>query len=132
VTCVLDVSTAVAALIGRGPERDWALDLVLSQELAAPHFMLAEAANQLRRASLLRRVPDEQAGLAFRELLVMPVTLYAFVDYGQRVWQLRNTVTAYDAWYVALAEDLGVPMATIDNRLIRSPGPRCPFLTFEP
>jgi predicted nucleic acid-binding protein len=43
------------------------------------------------------------------------------------VRQLRVTVSAYDAWYVALAEALDVPFATLDSRLARAPGPRCAF-----
>jgi len=63
-------------------------------------------------------------------LLLLKVTLFPYVPSGTRVWQLKGSVTAYDAWYVALAEDLGVPLATLNGSLVRSPGPRCPFLTF--
>ncbi|MGI9033553.1 MAG: type II toxin-antitoxin system VapC family toxin [Acidimicrobiales bacterium] len=44
-----------------------------------------------------------------------------------RVWELRRVVTAYDAWYVAVAESLSVPLATLDRKLGRAPGPRCAF-----
>jgi len=43
------------------------------------------------------------------------------------VWDLRTNVTAYDAWYVALAETLGAKLATLDTRLSRATGPRCGF-----
>jgi predicted nucleic acid-binding protein len=33
----------------------------------------------------------------------------------------------YDAWYVALAEFLGVKLATLNARLAQAPGPRCGF-----
>jgi predicted nucleic acid-binding protein len=46
-----------------------------------------------------------------------------------RAWVLRHSVTVYDAAYVALAEALDAPMMTLDLRLARAPGPRCPFLT---
>jgi predicted nucleic acid-binding protein len=36
-------------------------------------------------------------------------------------------LTCYDAWYVALAEFLGVRLATLNARLARAPGPRCGF-----
>jgi len=42
-----------------------------------------------------------------------------------RAWQLRDTVTAYDAQYVALAEFLDVPLVTADGRLSRASGLRC-------
>ena len=40
----------------------------------------------------------------------------------QRIWALRQNLTAYDAAYVALAEALGVPLLTRDLRLSRSSG----------
>jgi predicted nucleic acid-binding protein len=40
-----------------------------------------------------------------------------------------HTVTSYDAWYVALAEALELPLATLDGRLSRARGVGCKFLT---
>jgi predicted nucleic acid-binding protein len=45
------------------------------------------------------------------------------------VWELRENVTAYDGWYVALAESLGARLATLDVRLTKASGPRCAFTT---
>jgi predicted nucleic acid-binding protein len=36
-------------------------------------------------------------------------------------------LSCYDAWYVALAEFLGVKLATLNARLARAPGPCCGF-----
>ena len=36
--------------------------------------------------------------------------------------------STYDAWYVALAEALDLPLATLDARMSRAPGPECEFL----
>ena len=44
-----------------------------------------------------------------------------------RIWELRDNVTPYDAAYVALAENLGVTLVTADARLARAPGTRCAF-----
>ena len=49
--------------------------------------------------------------------------------FAQRIWELRGNVTAYDAWYVALAEALGSELATVDLRLSRASGCQCVFLT---
>jgi len=57
----------------------------------------------------------------------------ALIDYRRlwrRVWDLRENMTTYDAAYVSLAEYLEEPLATLDGRMVRSPGPRCEFLTF--
>ena len=45
----------------------------------------------------------------------------------ERLWSLRETVSAYDASYVAVAEALDVPLLTADARLARAPGPTCPI-----
>jgi predicted nucleic acid-binding protein len=42
-----------------------------------------------------------------------------------RAWELRENLTLYDAWYVALAELLDARLATLDTRLARAPGPAC-------
>lgn len=44
----------------------------------------------------------------------------------ERVWELRANVSAYDAVYVALAENLDVSLLTADRRLGRVPAFRCP------
>jgi len=44
---------------------------------------------------------------------------------------LRNNLTSYDAWYVALAEALGCPLATLDKRLVRAAGPTCKCVTLS-
>jgi predicted nucleic acid-binding protein len=37
-------------------------------------------------------------------------------------------VSCYGEWYVAVAEVLGAPLATLDARLANSPGAHCRFL----
>jgi predicted nucleic acid-binding protein len=43
----------------------------------------------------------------------------------ERVWDLRDNLSVYDACYVAMAEPLGCDLLTADARLIRAPGVRC-------
>jgi predicted nucleic acid-binding protein len=130
VTLVVDASVVVAALIDSGPEGAWAAQLLGSDDLAAPHLMPAEAANVLRLAALAGDVSRESATLGYTDLLALPVELFPYQPFALRVWELRETVTAYDAWYVALAEELGLTLATLDARLARVAGPRCRFQTF--
>ncbi len=54
---------------------------------------------------------------------------YSYRELAGRIWELRNNITIYDAWYVALAEALDARLATLDVRLARAPGVRCPFVT---
>ena len=103
--------------------------MLASDELAAPHLMPAEAANILRRASLAGDVSSESAALAHADLLQLRTALFPYEPFAERVWELRTQVTAYDAWYVALAESLDANLATLDRRLARAPQTRCEFLT---
>ena len=127
-TAVVDASVIVAALVDDGPTGRWAEALVAGQPLAAPHLMPVEAANILRRAALAGDLSDDIASLAHADLVALPAELFPYEPFATRVWELRGSVTTYDAWYVALAESLAVPLATLDERLARAPGPRCTFL----
>jgi predicted nucleic acid-binding protein len=127
-TLVVDASLVVAALVDSGPDGEWASQEVARQPLAAPHLLLAEVANILRRATLARQITEESAAVAHADLLELRVELFAYEPVAARVWDLRSTVTAYDAWYVALAESLDAPLATLDRKLSRASGPRCRFL----
>lgn len=89
--------------------------------------MPVEAANILRRAALSSDISDSIASLAHVDLLDLPVELFAYELVAERAWELRGSVTSYDAWYVALAEALDAPLATLDRRLSRASGPRCSF-----
>jgi predicted nucleic acid-binding protein len=59
----------------------------------------------------------------------LEIELFAFDPFADRIWGLRYNVTSYDAWYVALAEALNLPLATLDKPLSRAKGPKCKFLT---
>jgi predicted nucleic acid-binding protein len=126
---VVDAGFVVVALVDSGPVGTWADGLLGREELAAPHLMPAEAANILRRASLSGEISSDTASLAHADLLALGVELFAYEGFATRAWELRQNVTAYDAWYVALAEYLATTLATVDLRLSRARGPRCSFAT---
>jgi predicted nucleic acid-binding protein len=44
---------------------------------------------------------------------------------ADRIWQLRENMTAYDAGYVALAEQLTASLLTCDRKYTAVPGLRC-------
>lgn len=128
-TVVLDASVAVAGLVDTGTDGRWAERLLADEPLAAPHLFPVEVANILRRASLSGAISPDVAALAHADLVELRVELFPYVPFAERVWELRDNVSAYDAWYVALAERLDLPLATLDVRLSRASGPRCQFLT---
>jgi predicted nucleic acid-binding protein len=56
------------------------------------------------------------------------MTRYPVFPFLERVWELRDNVSAYDAAYIALAELLGCSLLTVDSRLGGAPGVRCPVI----
>lgn len=131
-TLVVDASAVVAALTDSGADGRWAETALTSGSLASPQLLTAEAANILRRAALTGAISAEQASLAYADLLELRVELFPYIPFAARIWELRDNVTCYDAWYVALAETLNAPLATLDVRLAKAPGPRCRFLLSGP
>jgi predicted nucleic acid-binding protein len=111
-----------------GAEGRWAEDVVRAGNLIAPHLALVEATNILRRLELEGRLGRMEAGAAARDLLLLDLELVPFTPFAERVWELRANVTSYDAWYVAVAEQFDLPLATLDRRLAKATGPRCRFL----
>jgi predicted nucleic acid-binding protein len=128
VTVVLDASVLAAAIADSGHEGEWATELVTSGTLLAPHLAMVECANVLRRATLAGRLDESVAAQAHADLLALNIELLPYAPFAERVWELRGTLTAYDAWYVAVAEAAAAPLATLDRRLVRAKGPRCRFL----
>ena len=128
-TMVLDASAAVAVLLDKGANGRWARQQLATGSAAAPHLMPAEAANILRRATRSGEISADTASLAHADLLELDVELFDYRPLATRVWQLRENVTSYDGWYVALAESLAVDLVTLDRRLARAPGCLCAFRT---
>lgn len=124
----MDASAVVAALVDDGLDGRWAASVMSERDLHAPRVMPVEVVNVLRRASSARSVGDAAASLAFEDLLNLRVTLYPFQALAERVWELREHVTAYDAWYVALAEAIDDYLVTLDLRLAHAEGPLFRFL----
>lgn len=122
---VVDSSVLAAAMIDAGDSGHWAEESMVGTQLAAPHLVLAEVSNILRRAGLAGDVTQEEASLAHADLTEVDLELFPFEPFSSRVWELRANLTAYDAWYVALAEMLECPVLTLDHRLARAPGVRC-------
>jgi predicted nucleic acid-binding protein len=131
VSLVVDSSVIVAALIDTGPNGLWAEQAVEREELYAPELVRAEVINILRRFERAKQITTPEANAAREDLMQLEIELFPFDPFSDRIWELRHTVTSYDAWYVALAENLGLPLATLDDRLARANGPKCEFRTPE-
>lgn len=130
-TVVVDASVVVSALVDGGAVGRWSEERLSSGPIAAPHLLPVEVANILRRAALRGDISADTASLGHADLQGLPVELFPYSLVAERTWELRENLTLYDAWYVALAELLGAGLATLDERLARAPGPTCRFVLYS-
>ncbi len=125
---VIDASVLTAFYAADDPRRDAvAARLATGDALFAPAHVDAEVVSALRglghRSPVLRAaVPD-----ALRHLAGFPIRRMLLAPLLDRMWELRDNVTPYDAAYVALAERLDGPVITCDAKLAAASGPRCAF-----
>ena len=126
---VIDSSVLVAALVDTGPHGAWAENLIAEGSIHAPELARAEATNIFRSLERAKLITTPEANAAQDDLMQLDIDLFPFEPFADRIWELRHNVTSYDAWYVALAEALKLPLATLDERLSKSNGVTCEFLT---
>jgi predicted nucleic acid-binding protein len=120
---VVDASIAAEILLGR-PGDVAGLERLFGtrQDMHAPELFDAEVANVIRGAWLDKDISGQAGEMAISFLRAFPITRHSHEPFLERVWELRQNVTAYDAMYVALAELLDAPLITRDRRLARSSG----------
>jgi len=120
---VLDASAAV----------DWLLQTPAGQRiekriyshhetLHAPHLLDLEVTQVLRRLVEQEKVSAHRANEAVGDLLDLRITRYPHFVFLARIWQLRHNVSAHDAAYIVLAENLEAVLITRDGRLAGASG----------
>ncbi|HET9406888.1 MAG TPA: type II toxin-antitoxin system VapC family toxin [Candidatus Sulfotelmatobacter sp.] len=93
-----------------------------NESLHAPHILDVEVSQVLRHLVREGTVPELRAEQALDDLLDLRLTRYPHFVLLPRIWQLRHNLSAYDAAYVALAEQLAAPLITRDARLDSASG----------
>lgn len=66
-----------------------------------------------------------ETGASFASFRLLIIRRWPVTHLLPRMWELRHSLSGYDATYVALAEALGEPLSTTDHRLPAAPGIRC-------
>jgi predicted nucleic acid-binding protein len=118
---VSDASVLTDFLLGR-PEALSAVESELAgrehEPLHAPELIEPETLNALRRLARSGAVTVQRAGEAAADLANARLMRYPHAPLRERVWALRDSLTAYDACYLALAEALDEPvLLTADSGL---------------
>lgn len=130
---MLDASLLTDALVGAGPQGDAAIARIAATATwHAPHLLPAEVVSAVRGLLTAGHIDAPIAAAAQDRLRRTRVRLHAFDPFHERVWDLRANTTVYDAWYLTLAERLGVALVTTDSKLARVPGIRCPVEVVTP
>jgi predicted nucleic acid-binding protein len=119
---VADASVLVASVLGRVS----AQQLLEEQQIQVPTHVDIEVAQALRKHVQLGWLAGDEGWQALEAYRWMAVTRHSTFAFFDRIWELRDNLTAYDAAYVALAEIIECPLVTADARLSRAPGLRCP------
>ena len=84
--------------------------------------MTIEVLQVLRRRVAAGFTPLERAEEARELLQDLNIRYFDHSFLTERIWQLRDNLTAYDASYVALAEALEAELLTSDARLASASG----------
>ncbi|MDQ3729383.1 MAG: type II toxin-antitoxin system VapC family toxin [Actinomycetota bacterium] len=94
-------------------------------DVAAPELLDLEVLSALRGLHRGGLVTEQEATQARARLGRTRITRCSHTLLAERVWELRDNLTVYDACYVALAERIQASLATRDRALASAPGIRC-------
>lgn len=119
---VLDASAVIELLLGTPVGRAIAVRIAdPALGLHVPHLVDVEVAQVIRRYARDRQLDTAAAAGALDDLRSLDLQRHAHEPLLDRVWALRQNLSAYDAVYVALAEALDAVVLTCDGRLARAP-----------
>ncbi len=113
---VVDASAVLDGLL-RAREHDGIARCLVgaTEPLAAPDLLDVEVLSVLRRWERNGEITNARAIQAFADLDALPVIRYPARALTARAWKLRHNLTAYDAQYVALAQELAAALLTTDE-----------------
>lgn len=119
---VLDASVVVEALVGNGDLGDRTRRrLAAAPQCHAPELIYVEVANALCRLTAAGLIATELADRASTSSPASTSRRTPTRPCSAVFSELRANLTAHDAAYVAVAEAVGGPLLTLDERLANAP-----------
>lgn len=128
---VVDTSAVLAALAGRPPDLKLVERLVEDGDLHAPHLIDVELIHALRRLVSSRAISLDRAADVRSDFADLLIARYPHEPLADRMWEMRDSLSAYDAAFVALSEAIGAPLITCDSRLAKVRGHRARIEVFS-
>ncbi len=122
---VVDASAVVEFLLGTpaGLEVERTL-FDGAPTLCVPHLLDLEVAQVVRRFAAAGKLSAARGRAALGDLADLPLQRYPHEFLLPRIWELRGSLSAYDAVYLALAEALDASLLTLDRQLAIAAGRR--------
>jgi predicted nucleic acid-binding protein len=115
---VADASAMLEMLLNTSRAADVRRRLLTPGEtIHVPYLLDIEVLHVLRRFVRTDLITNARAREAIQDYLDLGLYRYAHETLLQRIWELRNNFSAYDASYIALAEGLEAPLVTCDRAM---------------
>jgi predicted nucleic acid-binding protein len=114
---VADASAVVEVLLAMPRAGSVRASLAAHPELHVPEHFNIEALSALRRYAIRGELAAPRAAEALAALRDLRTIGYPVIELADEIWDLRDTLTAYDAAYLALARRLDVGLITLDGGL---------------
>jgi len=119
---VIDASTVISAALEdeNTPSADPALDYVAENGGVIPGNFFTEVVNALAKAERRGRIDSVKADIILSEILSLPLSVEMPDPHAVLVAARVHQLTAYDAAYLALAIQVEIPLATVDEKLSKA------------
>ena len=116
---VIDASTVISRALKdeNSALADNALEYVVENGALVLGNFITEVVNALVKAERRKRVSALKAELILNEVLDLPLTFESPDAHAVLAVARAYAITAYDAAYIALALQMGIPLATVDKTL---------------
>ena len=114
---VTDASAMVEVILAMPRAGEVRVALAEHSELHVPEHFNVEVLSALRRYAVRGELTQMRAMEALAALHDLRTLAYPVIELAAEIWELRDTLTAYDAAYLALARRLDVGLVTLDGGL---------------